>query len=280
MPVNPSLANILRSLNVILMTRHYILCLCFFIIGAHSFAQPATNAQHSDVIVEDKFVPYMVDHIYKGCPTNSVCNQKNGKILENFATALKSPAKNHLATLEKFRLAHGIPLDIWSLPKASETKNEEIVRWDSPCRQHNQEGNKIEIGFIFAPDFKSKVLELESQGLIALRRAYLETPKETKTYIIPRGDPPIFIRNEKLNFTLDLDGAYYAFEISSDGNLQITTPKKPRHYPQKVSCPSTLIERFKKDKVPNDLYLDHYCQAIWDEGLERFQTLLLGWSCH
>ncbi len=244
-----------------------------------SFVVFANNQQKRTEEVDD-FKPHMLFHENKGCPTNSGCTEEMGKSYQKWIDTLARVHKkkdSHLI-LENLRKSIGVPIDIWIAEKASEEKN--LIYWESPCRQHNLEGQeKIGIGVAMAKDIGS-LLPLEKEKKIFLRRLYRMKGEKLVSYFSLRDENPLYLNGDKLVFQRSVEGHYYGLSINQKGALQIEPSQTPASFPQSIECPSDFVEKMKAIELPKNLYAGVYCQKTWNKENKKLETILVGWSCN
>jgi len=214
------------------------------------------------------------EHQNPGCPLNSICHSNMGKIrlkwkreLEN----IKGDAKKQAIVLEKFRQEFGIPFKIWAKSLDEEDKN--IIRWDSPCRNHHKSDDKIYIAEVFTKDLK----ELNSPKIIG-EKAFILKENEILSYPIPRKEYPLYLSGSDLIFSLYYDGIYFDLKISAQGNFSFLTKPLDKHTLEDITCPKKLIDHFYKLNLDN-FYISYFCHAIYDTKSEQYHPVLIGLSC-
>ena len=203
---------------------------------------------------------------YKGCPGNALCSEKAGLIRHQWKQLLIQN-RNHpkrTARLEAFRRRQGIPLEVWTV----KDKNLPGVHFDSPC------GGQWMQSEVFAPDFTRLSKTVVRQG-------YLLRKKHIETWPLLRGDIPLYENKKRLYYNRHFEGEYYGISVGMKGDIRIekkVTPLKPYHYPQKVACPSKLLNRFSKNAHSNRPDYHPRCLQIPDTSRSRL-ILLVGMSC-
>jgi hypothetical protein len=258
-----------------------IILLTFFPL----FLVAAADEKGEEPIQEvGQFRAYMLDHPFKGCPTNSLCSKKMGARREGWLKAIRSPKAS---VAEKYRSRIGMPIKIWTRDKA--LNDPSLITWDSFCPKHNpkpsSEGlinttEKIYISEIFAKDLTS-IGKLYKEGdQVLLNRLYLLDNKKVISYLIPRTEAPLFVENKKLYFTIEEEGSYFGLYISSSGELEISPTSLPKHFPDEVKCPEALAKAFQAGIVNKNLYQGYFCKALWDRSKKAYITMALGWSCN
>ena len=265
-------------------------------LSTHGLAQEKNTVQNSpskEFSAED-FKAHMIDHIHKGCPTNSSCSSKMGKLLNQWKNVLKLSVskKNGWIGLERFKEKNGLPLEFWS---SRVQKGEgEIVQWDSPCKNHNPETkldkegkalptafDPIMISMAFMKNINKKEKELLSQGSYFFRKAFtLNSKNKITAFNIPRNSLPQGIQKGRLLFSQQREGVYFSFTISPNGAIKLRPFLELKNPPQSSDCPKELNEEFAKQKLPKELYLGSYCQKIWNEQSRKYQPIIYGWSCN
>ena len=203
---------------------------------------------------------------YKGCPGNAICSQETGQLRQQWKDLLVKSRKDpkRVRRLETFRRRQGIPLGVW-VPRRS--ANVPGVHFDSPCEKNASWMNSE----VFAQD-------LSKLGKAPPRRGYLLVKKKIQPWLLPRGDVPLYERNNRLYYNFDFEGEYYGVSIGSKGDVRLeerVKPLKPYQFPREVACPQKLIERFSADNRPDS---HPECLEL-PSASEKKLTLLLGKDC-
>lgn len=229
----------------------------------------------------EEFKPHMLFHFNEGCPTNSECSPEMGKRYQRFAEAVKEVEKNPrgFEYLDSLRKKSGIPFDLWTTEKAK--AKEDIIIWDSPCRQHNLEDQKkIGIGLAMATDF-IPLTKFEAEEKIYLRRLYrFQKGKDPETFYTFRGDTPIYFEDDRLVFKRMIEGHYYGVAVDNKGQVNVVNTTVPVDFPRSIDCPQEFLNSMKKITQPENLYSGVYCQKTWNKSTKDFETVLIGWSCN
>lgn len=263
-----------------------ILLITFFINLGHAQTDIHTSAdapkEKQKEFSQDEFKPHMIDHFNEGCPANSECSPEMGKLHKRWVDNLTnfSKEKDGWRLLDRFRKTNGVPFEVWSTEKALAKEN--IIFWDSPCRDHNQEGKpKISIGIVIVNHLK-KLKELVDNKKVYLRflKIYQGKGKPAKSYMTLRGDNPLYIEDNKLIYQRLEEGHYYGLSVAQSGELNIVATKSPPEFPQSIECPKELVDELKSDPNPENLYAGIYCQKTWNMTKKDFDILMVGWSCN
>lgn len=260
-----------------------LLLLLFTLCASSSAQHTGMNApkEEQSQYTDNKFKAHMLFHFNEGCPTNSECSPEMGRIYGRWSKAVAAvrKAKKQRPELEPLRSEYGAPVDLWLTPKAQ--AKEGFIYWDSPCKNHNKEGQeKIGIGVVLAKNM-NEVLKYENEGKAFIRRLYrLEDSGELKTYLSLRGENPLYFDGEKMVFKRMIEGNYYGLSIGPQGRMSIVDTITPPEFPQTIECPQKAYQKVKALKHPDNLYSGHYCQRAWNIRNHRFETILIGWSCN
>jgi hypothetical protein len=256
------------------------------LISTSNYAQvhtaPSAPKDKQTTFKEKEFKPHMVDHFNQGCPANSECSPEMGKLFKSWTDSLNNfgnEKSGHLL-LERFRQANGVPFEVWTTSKA--TAKDRVIFWDSPCQEHNLENQeKIGIGMVMVKNLK-ELQELAKENKIYLRylKLYQSDKKTIKTYQTLRGETPLYIENDQLIYQKVEEGQSYGLSVGLDGKLKIVTTQEPKDYPRLIDCPKELEEEANKILTPKNLYAGFYCQRTWNKSTDKFDTLMVGWSCN
>ncbi len=258
----------------------------FILLSTAGFAQvhtgPSAPKDQQKIFTEDQFKPHMVDHYNQGCPANSECSPAMGKLYKRWTDTLNNfgGEKEGHRLLEKFRSQNGVPFEVWTTEKASAKDN--VIFWDSPCQEHNQEGQKkIGIGMVMVKNLK-ELKGLTKEGKIYLRSLKLleEEKSPILTYQTLRGETPLYIENNHLIYQKMEEGQSYGLSVSRKGALKVVSTQVPKDYPRSIDCPKVLVDEAKKEQSPKNLYAGFYCQKTWNKTTDKFNVLMVGWSCN
>lgn len=231
--------------------------LLFFLLPFMAFAETNPNWEHQN----------------PGCPLNSICHQTMGKkrlLWKSEFKDFKGNAKEQAKVLENFRLKNGIPFKVWA--KSLDAKDLDVIRWDSPCRNHSKNDSKIYLAEVFTKDLK----KLNTEKIIE-EKAFILNEKDILAYPIPRKEFPIYMSGTDMVFSLYYEGIYFDLLISPEGNLSFPS-KVEKHELEDIKCPPELVDHFKKYNK-NNFYIGHFCRAIYDTKTKLYRPLLIGLSC-
>ncbi len=257
-----------------------ILSIIFPLFGLHASEGKAVM----EVQEVGQFQPHMLDHPFKGCPTNSLCKEQMGSLRQRWLKAIRSPKP---AVAEAFRKKQGMPIKIWT--RDTLLRHPSLITWDSFCPKHNpkpsSEGlintdEKIYISEVFSTDLSLIGKTYKEGPQVLLNRLYLLEDKKVVTYLIPRAEAPLFIENKKLYFTIEEEGSYFGLEVARDGKLGITATSLPKNFPDEIKCPEALAKAFQKGIINQKLYQGFFCKALWDRTKKKYATMAIGWSCN
>lgn len=204
----------------------------------------------------------------------------------SWISLLKS--KKPISALEKFRRTQGIPLNIWTRDKV--LKHPQLILWDSFCPKHNpkpsSEGlintdQKIYIAQAWSKDFNEVKKNFKEADEILINRAYLlKEDKTVETFMIPRAEAPLLLKDGKLYFTIEEEGNYFGLWIKSDGTLRVDKTYLPKKFPNEVKCPEALSKAFQAGVKNPNLFQGFFCKTLWNQSLKKLSTIAIGWSCN
>lgn len=204
--------------------------------------------------------PHIIDHKLPGCPTNSECNSKQGRLFLSWNKKLQSKKP-----LMKVKNQMGIPLKAWAMKERSPN----YIHWDSECSKIRK--NKIYPAQVFVKKLKN------SKGQeFYFPKTYLSSGK---SFLIPRGETPIAMKGDLLHFNIESEGNYFSMQLSSDGQINFDHPSPPKNFPQTISCPKILTEEFEKNFAFNNIYTGVFCKAIWDIKSKSYISAIFGKTC-
>jgi hypothetical protein len=257
-----------------------ILLVIFLAFSSSLFSQKGVPPKALEELKESNFKPHMIDHIYEGCPTNSSCLKEAGSRYQAWIEKLNRYSKrpNGWKSLEEYRKKHGIPLEVWTLENG--LNNKELIHWDSPCTHHNQKGQrKIMIGLGLGKSFGELIKK--NKKSILVRRALLENHHgESISYLIPRGETPLYISNKELIYIKSVEGNYFGLSVGSKGKVKIVPVTEPPKYPKTITCPPPLLQDFGDLSKDQKIYQGAYCQMLYNTTQNKYETMVFGWSCN
>lgn len=213
------------------------------------------------------------EHQNPGCPLNSICHIEMGKKRLLWQKEMENLGKsnNQAKVLKKIKKDLGIPFKIWA--KSLDETDKNIIRWDSPCKNHLKSDDKIYLAEVFTKDLK----ELNSPKIIG-EKAFILNGDKILTYPIPRKEYPLYLKGPDLIFSLFYDGIYFDLKISPQGDLGLLSTPIEKHVLENITCPKKLIKHFDKFNN-NNFYVGYFCQAIYNTESKQYHPLLIGLSC-
>lgn len=214
------------------------------------------------------------EHQNPGCPLNSICHSDMGKkrlLWQKEMENLKGDSKKQTEVLNKIRQDLGIPFKVWAKSLDEEDKN--IIRWDSPCKNHLKNDDKIYLAEVFIKNLE----ELNSPKIIG-EKAFILNEDKILTYPIPRKEYPLYLKGPDLVFSLYYEGIYFDLKISPQGSLALLSTPAEKYDLEEITCPKKLIGHFKKFNNDN-FYVGYFCQAIYNTESRKYQPILIGLSC-
>lgn len=239
-------------------------------------------------IRQEDFKPYMLGHIYEGCPSNSTCSKSTGILRKKWIDVLKATPDDKTKAakgLDKFKDVYGIPIGFWihSLKKEDQDPKHSLVIWDSHCPNHQtkEPEKRIAMGEAMIKNFDQfNSMDLPDHKLMLTKTWTLNKAGKLESFFHPRSEFPIMVDNTGIYFTREEEGKYYGLRIATNGNISVTPIATPQSYPTEVSCPPGLDAVFKTNIQMENLYMGHYCKAVWNSSTKEFQTFVFGWSCN
>ena len=212
-----------------------------------------------------------LEHQNPGCPLNSICHMEMGKKRLKWREELEHFKGDQAKLLEKIRQEFGIPFKVWA--KSLDETDKNIIRWDSPCRNHHKRDDKIYVAEVFTKNLN----ELNSPKIIG-EKAFILKNKQILSYPIPRKEYPLYMEGPDLIFSLFYDGIYFDLKISPEGGLSFLKTPLKKHVLEDITCPKQLINHFDKFNTDN-FYIGYFCSAIYDTKSAQYRPLLVGLSC-
>jgi hypothetical protein len=219
---------------------------------------------------------------FDGCPENSFCSKEAGLYRLYWINLLKSFESNKIneSTLNNLvKSKVGIPLTTWSkMDKTSLDKKNDLISWDSPCKQHSSATAKYFISEFYTKNINPK--NIINNPEIIFSNTVIKNKDNIMTRYLPRGDAPIAIINEELYYPKEEEGHFYGLFISKEGSLRIGKTQKIKLFPKEVDCPKEMIEEFYRHTPNLNFFKGHFCKEIWNQKTSESIILLSGWSCN
>jgi hypothetical protein len=263
----------------------------YFIIFLFSVAmgQPSRRIQ----VIDNPQTAEDFDHLNKGCPENSECDQIMGQMLLKWKETINNLIKQETSEsqkakeLEGFRSKFGIPTEFYTYER-SQLGFKPILH-SSPCKSHNPKDQKQKVyrGTSFIKSIShEKIIIWRDQTQIELPPNDLILPQKTivyfesgpETYLLPLGDQPIYIQNKSLHILKEEDGFYFMLKISPQGEWKIVDlePLKLNEWEshrQNVNCP--------KEETPSKttVFENEFCKTVWDIDKKRTVVIKLQNGC-
>ena len=230
----------------------------------------------------------MLGRIHEGCPSNSTCSKKTGAKRKKWIDVLKASPLDQRKTargLERFRSQYGLPIGFWLHTEKIEKDepDHKLIIWDSHCSNHQSKNSKerIFLGESMIKSFKDFDKMNLSEHKIMLNKTWTLTKKgKLLSYFHPRAEFPIKIDSGGIYITREAEGKYYGLQIDNRGAIRIIPVSNPKSFPKEVACPEKLVQSFKTEVEMANLYMGHYCKAIWNDTTKEYQTFIFGWSCN
>lgn len=255
-----------------------LLCLILLLFSSALFAQ----------VKEKKFSPHMIDHEFEGCPENSHCSQDMGKKRLKWVQLLNRLSAHKeldtIAAIQEFHQKEGLPIPMWGFPAS--LKDKRIISWNSSCPHHNLEVQEVFHAQMMIKSFNElEEHDLEDSALneklkILPNTIWLEEKNgEVVEFRTPRGFLPSLMIDNKLYFTMEEKGVYYALLVDRNGNFDVVPTETASVSGKEVPCSQALKEHYQKWPLRERLYQDSYCKAIWDKNRNTYQVIMIGWSC-
>lgn len=237
---------------------------------------------------QEDFKPYMLGHIHEGCPSNSTCSKETGALRKKWIDVLKaSPADQRKTArgLERFREKYGLPIGFWIHTQKIEKgePKHKLIIWDSHCSNHQSKKpeERVFLGQSMVKSFNDFAKMNLPEHKIMLNKTWTLTKKgKLRSYFHPRAEFPIKVDGAGIYITREDEGKYYGLQIDTRGTISIVPINNPKSFPKEVVCPEKLVTSFKAEVGMSNLYMGHYCKALWNDSTREYQTFIFGWSCN
>lgn len=217
---------------------------------------------------------------FEGCPENSFCKKETGVNRKKWLDQLKGFNKGEISEqkINAFIQAeYGLLVSAWAQEEASLLPN--IIMWDSPCSHHRNPVNKYYITEVFRKNLNLEELK-EFPTLHFTKAIVLDHGKNPNTFIFPRGEIPLFIKDGSFYFLREDEGHFYGLLINHEGHLKVTKNELNSNPPKEVACPKEFIADFVRMAPGPNFYQGQVCKDIWDTKTKDYKTVILGWSCN
>lgn len=241
-------------------------------------ATPDLSQYHEGDPTPKEWGPHIVDHLFKGCPTNALCSRETGEILDEFKSLLDR--RKDLKTLNLFKDKSGIPFEVYGNDPALKIQNLHVFHWESPCANHNIEGQKIYQTGLLIKNI-SEIKSLSQKKKMFPRFALVEENKKSiKKITIMRGDAPLYFDRLRPVFVQEFENNFYGVLIDGDGSLKIIDQIRPELMPDSHACSKDLLQSFQNEDYPRNVYSSYFCQKIYDINLKKQFLVLVPRGCH
>lgn len=217
---------------------------------------------------------------FEGCPENAYCKKETGVTRKNWIEQLKSYTSGKISEqkINAFiQSEYGLPVSGWAQEEGSLQPN--ILMWDSPCKQHSKSTNKYYIAEIFRKNLSPNELK-DVPNIFFSRAILLDKNKAPFSFIVPRGDAPLFMKDGSLYYLREEEGVFYGLLIDKDGKIKITKNETSTEPPKETTCSKEQIDQFNRESPSPNFYQGTFCKDIWDKTAKSYRTMLLGWSCN
>ncbi len=217
---------------------------------------------------------------FDGCPENAYCKKETGINRMAWITQLKKFSSGKISEVklnQNIQSEFGIPVSGWGQENASLLPN--ILMWDSPCKQHQNPNNKYYITEVFRKNFLQNELK-EYPHLFFARAILLDKNNQPYSFIVPRGDAPLFIKDGTLYYLREEEGIFYGLYLDKEGHFKITKNETSPEPPKESTCTNEQIALFLREAPSPNFFQGQYCKEIWDKTTKSYKKILLGWSCN
>ena len=213
-------------------------------------------------------------HQNRGCPLNSICSKEMGLKKALWDELLKNLPKDKIlavSKLEEFRKTSGVLLPVWTISTLQEEPD--LIKWNSPCPQHQNPDNKLFQAEVFASDFST----LDKRRFLKEDALLKEADNSIISYKIPNKELPLFLNGKEMVFSMAFDGTYFYLGVDPSGKIRVLNSENLNYSTMDIDCPKDLVSKF--DQFSKDLYSGYFCKNIYNSALKKYQTLLFGLTC-
>ena len=264
---------------------HISYLLIFLSLSAIAQSKPQIQVIPNPQSIED------FDHQYKGCLENSECDQIMGVQLTRWKDLISKVKDEKIDSAKKsqfielFREKYGIPVEFYTYQKSQQ--GFKPLLFNSPCKEHNPKdvNQKVLKGIAFVKALNKDTatvwrdqtqIEVPTELLVA-QPVTVYYPEGPKTYYLPLGDQPLFIKGKSMYVLKEEDSFFYALKIQETGewkieNLDMTRLSEWEEKRQNVTCPKDKIS------VPK-IFGTEFCKTAWDEDLKKEVTIKMREGC-
>lgn len=235
--------------------------------------------------------PLDYEHLNPGCPENSGCDPVMGQQMKKWNDLIKkvsfeeSSPQSKAQQIEAFRAQFGIPVEFYTTQKAQQ--GFKPILFSSSCRDHSlKTDQKILKGIAFTMGISAKsaaVWRSSAQIEVPLSELYLPQPvtvyfpEGARTYQLPLGDQPLFVKDKSLYVLRDEEDFFYMLKVTSSGewSVEATDLSELTQWTDRrleVKCPKSDL------KVPA-AFGSHFCKSIWDEDAKKTVIALMHLGC-
>lgn len=232
------------------------------------------------------------DHLFKGCPENSECDQIMGHRLDQWkrlTSKLKDsemPSAKKAEYLEVFRNKYGVPVEFYTYKKSQQ--GFKPLYFTSPCKSHQSkdENQKVLKGMAFLKSLNKDnaivwrdqtQIEVPNGELLIPQTVQVQSEKGYESYYLPLGDQPLFIKNKDLFVLREEDGFFYTLRVSPNGDWKITdldyaNLSSWEMKRENVECPKDLPKG-------NPIFEMPFCKTVWNEDQKKTVIVKMEQGC-
>jgi hypothetical protein len=235
--------------------------------------------------------PEDYEHMNPGCPENSECDPVMGQQMKKWMDLVKkvsfeeSTPQSKSQQIEAFRAQFGIPVEVYTTQKSQQ--GFKPILFNSTCRDHSSKADqKILKGIAFTKGITQKagqVWRSSAQIEVPVSELYLPQPvtvffpEGARTYQLPLGDQPLFVKDKSLHVLKDEEDLFFMLKVSPLGewSVEATDLSELSQWTDRrteVACPKSDV------KVP-PAFGSHFCKSIWDEDAKKPVVVLMHLGC-
>lgn len=233
------------------------------------------------------------DHQFKGCLENSECDQVMGlqlsrwkelidKLKEDKVEAAKKPQ-----FVELFRGKYGIPVEFYTYQKSQQ--GFKPLLFNSPCKDHNPKdpNQKVLRGIAFVKSLtKEKAvvwrdqtqIEVPTDELLMPQPVTVYYPEGAKTYYLPLGEQPLFLKNKEMYVLREEDGFFYPLKVSENGDWKIEGLDMARLTEWEDKKENATCPKDEKKLAPKVFGVE-FCKSVWDEDSKKTVVVKMHQGC-
>jgi hypothetical protein len=219
--------------------------------------------------IDKKFNPEHAFSDHAGCPDNSKCNSKTGKLRQKLIDLLK---KKNYKKVNLFIKENGYPVPVWTNQNYENETG--LIRYSSRCPRHKSKEFQIFESSIFSKNIR----KLDGETIIRQQLFILGKDVNKSMYAF-RNEIPIKILKNGIGYNLDIDGHYFSLKLFQDGSFKMGPVINTSDFPVAIGCPKELPDKIKETFNHEQVFNGISCYRLYNKKLKASYLFVLGRGC-